>query len=80
MPDMFTFAKGVTSAYIPLSGVGVSQPIFDHFKTNPLGIGSTYSGHPVAMAAGYATLKHNLEIDLVGHVKNVAGPVMEEEI
>lgn len=80
MPDMYTFAKGVTSAYIPLSGVGVSQPIFDHFKVNPLGIGSTYSGHPVAMAAGYATLKYNLETDLVGHVKNVAGPVMEEEI
>jgi taurine---2-oxoglutarate transaminase len=79
MPDMFTFAKGVTSAYIPLSGVGVSQEIFDHFKVNPLGIGSTYSGHPVSMAAGYATLKYNLEIDLVGHVKNVAGPVMDEE-
>jgi len=80
LPDMYTFAKGVTSAYIPLSGVGCRQEIFDHFKKNPLGIGSTYSGHPVAMAAGYSTLKHNLEINLVDHVKNVAGPVMYEEI
>lgn len=80
LPDMYTFAKGMTSAYIPLSGVACRQEIFDHFKTNPLGVGSTYSGHPVAMAAGYATLKHNLEIDTLNYVNNVIGPVMEEEV
>jgi len=80
LPDMYTFAKGVTSAYVPLSGVGCREEIFDHFRKNPLGIGSTYSAHPVACAAAYAVLKHNIDINLVDHVRDVAGPVMEEEL
>lgn len=43
-------------------------------------MGSTYSGHPVALAAGYATLKHTLETDNLSYVNNVIGPVMEEEV
>ena len=48
VPDMYTFAKGVTSAYLPLSGVGMRDEIFDFFRTNPIGYGSTYFAHPCA--------------------------------
>jgi len=43
-------------------------------------MGSTYGGHPTACAAAYATLKYNIEHDILGHVRDVAGPVMSEEI
>ena len=46
VPDMYTFAKGVTSAYLPLSGVGMrDEP--DFFRTNPIGYGSTYFAQPM---------------------------------
>ena len=62
IPDMITFAKGVTNATIPLSGVLVRPAIHDAIVNNaPLGMvelfhGYTYSGHPVATAAAEATL------------------------
>jgi len=55
-PDMFTFAKGVTSAYVPLGGVAVREPLAKHFDTRALPSGHTFSGHPLAMAAGVAAL------------------------
>ena len=60
MPDLFTCAKGMTNATIPMGGVFVNQKIFDVFMQGPEGIelfhGYTYSGHPMACAAGIATL------------------------
>jgi taurine--2-oxoglutarate transaminase len=56
-PDLFTFAKGVTSAYVPLGGVAVREDLAEHFDRTPLPSGHTFSGHPVAMAAGVATLR-----------------------
>ncbi|MGH8636411.1 MAG: aspartate aminotransferase family protein [Burkholderiales bacterium] len=60
IPDMITFAKGVTSATVPMGGVIVRKPVFDAFLQGPEGIelfhGYTYSGHPLAAAAGEATL------------------------
>jgi taurine---2-oxoglutarate transaminase len=56
-PDMITFAKGVTSAYVPLGGVLVREGLAAHFDERPLMCGHTYSGHPVAMAAGLATIR-----------------------
>ena len=62
IPDMITFAKGVTNATIPLSGVIVRPAIHDAIVNNALpGMvelfhGYTYSGHPVATAAAEATL------------------------
>jgi beta-alanine--pyruvate transaminase len=59
-PDLFTTAKGMTNATIPMGGVFVSQTIFDVFMQGAEGIelfhGYTYSGHPLACAAGIATL------------------------
>jgi taurine---2-oxoglutarate transaminase len=56
-PDMITMAKGVTSAYIPLGAVLVSRRITDVLDKRVLSCGATYSGHPLACAAGVATLE-----------------------
>jgi len=56
-PDLFTFAKGVTSAYVPLGGVAVRESLARHFDAHPLPSGHTFSGHPLAMAAGVAALQ-----------------------
>ncbi len=55
-PDMVTCAKGLTSGYMPLGSVVVSQPIADYFETHMLWGGLTYSGHPVSCAAAIANL------------------------
>jgi taurine--2-oxoglutarate transaminase len=57
VPDIFTFAKGVTSAYVPLGGVAVRESLAAHFDGQPLPSGHTFSGHPLAMAAGLAALR-----------------------
>jgi adenosylmethionine-8-amino-7-oxononanoate aminotransferase len=54
-PDMITFAKGVTSGYVPLSGVILGPAVIDALEANEgfvLRTGYTYSGHPVACAVG----------------------------
>ncbi|MDE2572038.1 MAG: aminotransferase class III-fold pyridoxal phosphate-dependent enzyme [bacterium] len=56
-PDLITFAKGVTSSYVPLGGVLVRESVAMYFDDHPLMAGHTYSGHPLAMAAGVATLR-----------------------
>src|SRR5690606_620689 len=56
-PDMITFAKGVASAYVPLGGVLVREELASHFDETTLMCGHTYSGHPISMAAGLATVK-----------------------
>ncbi|WP_419842176.1 aspartate aminotransferase family protein [Candidatus Poriferisodalis sp.] len=58
VPDMFTFAKGVTSGYIPLSGVVVSREVADTLESDETKFmhGYTYSGHPTACAAGVANI------------------------
>jgi beta-alanine--pyruvate transaminase len=58
---MITFAKGVTNAAVPMAGVMASKKIYDAFMTGAehmveLFHGYTYSGHPLAAAAGLATL------------------------
>ncbi len=61
IPDMITFAKGVTSGTVPMGGVIVRKGIYDAFMKGPdhaieLFHGYTYSGHPLACAAALATL------------------------
>ncbi len=58
-PDMITFAKGVTSGYLPLGGVMVAPQIADPFwegKGRPFRHGATYAGHPVCCAAALANI------------------------
>jgi taurine--2-oxoglutarate transaminase len=56
VPDIITTAKGITSGYVPLGAVIVSEPIADYFEDKMLWCGLTYSGHPLACAAGVATI------------------------
>ena len=70
-PDLITFAKGVTSGAVPLGGVIVKDSIYEAFtSTQGPGVeffhGYTYSGHPLACAAGVATLDTYEEEKLFG--------------
>lgn len=60
-PDLMTLAKGLTSGTVPMGAVLASGDIYESFMTGPAGAieffhGYTYSGHPLAAAAGCATL------------------------
>ena len=75
-PDLITIAKGLTSAYAPLSGVIVSEKLWrvleqgsDEF--GPIGHGWTYSSHPLCAAAGVANLELVDELDLVRNAGEV---------
>src|SRR5699024_2028241 len=60
IPDMITFAKGVTSGYIPLGGVIVSDEIHEMLKEKSKGVmmhGFTYSGHPTSAAVGLKNIE-----------------------
>lgn len=56
-PDMITFAKGVTAAYVPLGGVLMQERLAVQFDERSLPAGHTYSGYPIGMAAGLGALK-----------------------
>jgi len=56
-PDMFTMAKGLTGAHIPLGAVCVSTRVAAYFDDHLLETGLTYSGHPLACAAGVAAIQ-----------------------
>ncbi len=56
-PDIVTFAKGITSGYVPLGGVAISEAIYQTFAERPYPGGLTYSGHPLACAAAVATIE-----------------------
>jgi putrescine aminotransferase len=79
-PDLMTFAKGVTSGYIPLGGVMVGERVarvlieqggeFNH--------GYTYSGHPVACAVALANIRLIREQALVERVRDDVGPYLAQ--
>ena len=56
-PDIITTAKGITSGYMPLGAVIVSEPIAKFFDDKYLYAGLTYNGHALACAAAVATIK-----------------------
>ncbi|MCW8915925.1 MAG: aspartate aminotransferase family protein [Magnetovibrio sp.] len=76
-PDIMTMAKALSSAYLPISAVMVSDEIFDDMvkqseKLGVFGHGYTYGGHPVAAAVALETLKIYEERDIVSHVREVS--------
>jgi putrescine aminotransferase len=76
-PDLLTFAKGVTSGYIPLGGVIVSDPLWDELRepdANPgvLMHGFTHSGHPVACAVALANIATIEREDLLARVREMS--------
>ena len=77
-PDLMTFAKGVTSGYVPLGGVMVGDRVADVLidKGGDFNHGYTYSGHPVACAVAVANIKLIRELKLVEHVRDDVGPYL----
>lgn len=71
VPDIVTFAKGVTCGYVPLGGVAVSSRIAEYFDEHMLSCGLTYSGHPLGCAAGVACVNYYQEANILSHVKEV---------
>jgi L-2,4-diaminobutyrate transaminase len=75
-PDLITIAKGLTSAYAPLSGSIVSDRMWKVLEqgtdeNGPIGHGWTYSAHPIGAAAGVANLKLLDELDLIANNRDV---------
>jgi putrescine---pyruvate transaminase len=79
-PDLMTFAKGISSGYIPLGGVMVGERVAKVLieQGGEFAHGYTYSGHPVACAVALANLKLIRELRLVEHVHDDVGPYLAE--
>ncbi len=80
-PDLMTFAKGVTSGYIPLGGVLVGNRVAKVLieQGGEFNHGYTYSGHPVACAVGVANLRLVQQLGLVERVRSDTGPYLAEQ-
>jgi L-2,4-diaminobutyrate transaminase len=83
-PDMITIAKGLTSAYVPMSAAVISEKVWDVLKEGspeigPFAHGYTYGGHPIAAAAGLKTIEIMQREDLVGAAAKVA-PVFQSRL
>ena len=79
MPDIVSAAKGISGATVPLSMTACSQEIMEFFDDKPLGWGSTYQAHPVALAASYEAIKYVLQENIVGRVQQLA-PLFEQHM
>ncbi len=78
VPDVLTMAKGLTSAYLPLGCMGVSDPIAEHFRKNVFWGGLTYSAHPVSLAAAEAAIGVLLDEGMVENAARMEAVVRAE--
>lgn len=69
VPDIITMAKGLTSGYLPLGAVIVSEPIAQFFEDKMLYMGLTYAGHVMSCAAGVATINTYKEEHIIERAK-----------
>ena len=80
-PDMITFAKGVTSGYLPLGGVMISDRVAEPFWRAPgapvFRQGATYAGHATCAAAGIANLGLLEREQLIPRGQELEGPLLE---
>ena len=82
VPDLITFAKGVTSGYVPLGGVAINDAIYATFADRAYPGGLTYSGHPLACGAAVATINAMEDEGMVANAarlgEQVLGPGLRE--
>ncbi len=80
-PDFMPFAKGVTSGYLPLGGVFVSDRVADVLidKGGEFYHGYTYSGHPAACAVAVANIKLIQREKLVDRIRDDIGPYLQDK-
>ncbi|CAN5573148.1 aspartate aminotransferase family protein [soil metagenome] len=76
VPDLITFAKGVTSGYVPLGGVAINDAIYSTFADRAYPGGLTYSGHPLACAAAVATINAMEDESMVPNAKRIGEDVL----
>jgi putrescine aminotransferase len=80
-PDLMTVAKGITSGYVPLGAALVHDDIADMLERGGyLAHGFTYSGHPVATAAGLANLAILEREKLIERVRDDIGPYFQSQL
>ncbi len=78
-PDIMCLAKGLTSGYLPLGAMIVTDTIANHFNDNPMVLGLTYSAHAVSCAAAIENIKIIEEDDLVNKAAQM-GEYIESEV
>ena len=78
-PDIVTMAKGLTSSYVPLGAMGVSDRIAEHFKKNVFWGGLTYNSHPLALATAEAVIQVMQEERLAENAAEM-GKIMRAEM
>jgi beta-alanine--pyruvate transaminase len=81
-PDLTTFAKAVTNGVVPMGGVVARGDIYDAFMTGPESVieffhGYTYSGHPLAVAAGHASLDAMINERLIERAADLSDVLQE---
>jgi adenosylmethionine-8-amino-7-oxononanoate aminotransferase len=69
VPDIATTAKGLTSAYVPMGAVVVSDTVAEVMRDDVFQHGLTFGGHPVAAAVALANIDLMEREDLLGHVR-----------
>lgn len=79
IPDMICMAKGLTSSYLPLGCLMVSERIAEKFNTTPLMIGLTYNAHPVCLAAALRVIEIYEEDNLIQNAQKM-GAYIEQKI
>ncbi|HUE93846.1 aspartate aminotransferase family protein [Pseudomonas sp.] len=80
-PDMMTIAKGLTSGYVPMGGLIVSDKVFAVINEGgDFNHGFTYSGHPVAAAVGLENLRILKEEGIIERVKSDTGPYLQQRL
>ncbi|WP_280407732.1 aspartate aminotransferase family protein [Nocardia brasiliensis] len=75
-PDLITFAKGVNSGYVPLGGVLIAERIAQRYDHTVYPGGLTYAGHPLACAAGVASIGVFERDGILEHVRSVGADVL----
>jgi taurine--2-oxoglutarate transaminase len=76
VPDLMTCAKGITSGYVPLGAVVISRAIAGTFQDRVYFGGLTYSGHPLACAAGVAAVEALRDDGVVEHARRIGDEVL----
>jgi len=80
-PDLITIAKGMSSGYVPISGVLVHDGIVEVLKdSGEFNHGYTYSGHPVACAVAHANITALRDEAIVAQVENDTGPYFQDKL
>jgi putrescine aminotransferase len=80
-PDLMTIAKGLTSGYIPMGGLIVSDKVFDVLKTGgDFNHGFTYSGHPVAAAVALENIRILRDEKIIERVREETAPYFQQRL